>query len=505
MADVVKIFDTTLRDGEQSPGCSMNLNEKLKIARQLALLKVDVIEAGFAISSPGDAAAVEAIAREVKNCSIASLARLVKEDIDAAAAALKPAVCPTIHVFIATSPLHMEYKLKMRPEEVLSQIKELVPYARSLCPQVEFSCEDATRSDRDFLSQCVDAAIAGGATTINIPDTVGYATPEEMSSLIHYLQNNVPNIDQVTLSVHCHNDLGLAVANSLASVKAGARQVECAINGIGERAGNAALEEVVMAIETRKAYYGCGTNIETRQLYRSSSKLSRIIGVSIPPNKAVVGANAFAHEAGIHQHGVLANRETYEIMTPESVGVVKNNLILGKHSGRHAFEDRLISLGYNLKKETIDELFITFKKLSDRKKDITDYDLEALVETRSQTKKYYELDRFIITSGNTIRPTAIVRLKHQGREIEDVALGDGPIFASYKAIDKLTGMDLHLEDYSIRSVSQGEDALGQVSVKVSLHGRTVTGRGLSTDILEYSILAYLHAINKLLSLEEQPV
>ena len=478
MSQQIKIFDTTLRDGEQSPGCSMNLNEKLKMARQLERLRVDIIEAGFAIASPGDFESVAAVAQTVKDCTVASLSRLVKKDIDASAEALKNAASPRIHTFIATSDLHMRYKLKMKPEDVLSQIDELVAYARNLCPDVEFSAEDASRS-------------------------VGYATPEEMFDLISYIKNNVPNIDKATISVHNHNDLGLGVATSLASIKAGATQVECTLNGIGERAGNAALEEIVMALKTRRDFFDCTTRIDTTQIYRSCTRLARIIGQDIPNNKAIVGANAFLHESGIHQHGVLAKRETYEIMTPESIGIVKNNIVLGKHSGRHAFEDRLVSLGYQLPEEAIAKLFEKFKVLCDRKKDVSDYDLEALVESTSHTPEHYKLDRFVINSGNTIRATAIVRLQIDGREVEDVAIGDGPIFACYKAIEKMSPLNLKLEDYSIRSVTDGEDALGQVSVKVTCNGKTLTGRGLSTDILESSILAYLHAINKFISLEKQ--
>ena len=503
MSQQIKIFDTTLRDGEQSPGCSMNLNEKLKMARQLERLRVDIIEAGFAIASPGDFESVAAIAQTIKDCTVASLSRLIKKDIDASAEALKNAVSPRIHTFIATSDLHMRYKLKMKPEDVLSQIDELVAYARNLCPDVEFSAEDASRSDRDFLCRALERAIRAGASTVNIPDTVGYATPEEMFDLISYIKNNVPNIDKATISVHNHNDLGLGVATSLASIKAGATQVECTLNGIGERAGNAALEEIVMALKTRRDFFDCTTRIDTTQLYRSCTRLARIIGQDIPNNKAIVGANAFLHESGIHQHGVLAKRETYEIMTPESIGIVKNNIVLGKHSGRHAFEDRLVSLGYQLPEEAIAKLFEKFKVLCDRKKDVSDYDLEALVESTSHTPEHYKLDRFVINSGNTIRATAIVRLQIDGREVEDVAIGDGPIFACYKAIEKMSPLNLKLEDYSIRSVTEGEDALGQVSVKVTCNGKTLTGRGLSTDILESSILAYLHAINKFISLEKQ--
>ena len=502
MARKIKIFDTTLRDGEQSPGCSMNLNEKLKIAQQLERLRVDTIEAGFAISSPGDFESVKAIAEIIKDCSVASLCRAVKRDIDAAYEAVKGAVNPVIHTFIATSDLHMQYKLQMKPEDVLERIREMVTYSRSLLPNVEFSAEDASRSDRAFLKKAVEIAIACGATVINIPDTVGYATPAEMYDLITYLRKNVDNIDKVDLSVHCHDDLGMAVANSIAAVEAGASQVECTINGIGERAGNSALEEVVMGIHTRGQYLDAYTDIDTTQIYRSSNKLSRIIGVNIPPNKAIVGANAFAHEAGIHQHGVMKNRLTYEIMTPESIGLVKSNMVLGKHSGSHAFKERLNELGYRLNEDEIEAAFEEFKQLCDKKKEVTDYDIEALVEHKSQTVKHYKLEKYIINSGNTIMSTANIVLNHDGDMVEKVSLGDGPVDAAYKAIEKIVNIQIELLDYKIKSVSQGEDALGEVTVKVNHNGNIYIGRGLSTDILESSILALLHAVNKIISRAE---
>lgn len=503
MKDII-IFDTTLRDGEQSPGCSMNINEKLKIARQLQRMKVDIIEAGFAIASAGDFESVRAVAGEITECAIASLARATRGDIDAAWGAVKEARRPIIHTFIATSPLHMECKLRMKPEQVLLQIEEAVTYARSLCGEVEFSAEDASRSEREFLARCVEMAIRCGARTVNIPDTVGYATPEEMAGLIEYLLGTVPNIDKAVVSVHCHNDLGMAVANSLACVRAGARQVECTINGIGERAGNASLEEVVMGISTRSEYYGVGTHVDTTQIFRASNRLSRITGIPIPPNKPIVGRNAFAHESGIHQHGVLANPLTYEIMTPESVGVLKGDLVLGKHSGKHAFVSKLETLGYQFDEALIAELFERFKALADKKKEITDYDIEAIIDAKSRTVKYFELDRFVINTGNTIHPTCIISLWHNGEAQEDVAVGEGPIFAAYSAINKITGMDMKLEDYKISSVTEGDDALGQVNVRASCDGRSVTGRGLSTDILESSIQAYLHAANKLISAGAAP-
>ncbi len=496
----IKIFDTTLRDGEQSPGCSMNLTEKIEIAKQLELLKVDVIEAGFAISSPGDFQSVQTVAKTIRECSVASLSRAVQKDIQASYDALKDAVAPRIHLFIATSPLHMQYKLKMTEEQVLERVKESVSFAKSLMSDIEFSAEDASRSDHAFLAKVVKTAIDAGATTVNIPDTVGYAVPQEMYDLIAYLKQNVDGVDAIDLAVHCHDDLGMGVANSLAAVAAGATQVECTINGIGERAGNASLEEIAMAIHTRRALFDADTRINTKQIYRTSRLLSKIIGVSIPPNKAIVGANAFAHESGIHQHGVLANRETYEIMTPESVGLTTNKMVLGKHSGRHAFEDFLKELGYELSKEDLDTAFEQFKVLCDKKKEVTEHDIEALVAQESnKVVEHFRLQQFVVNSGNNIQSTASVTLLGDSGEPQvQVALGDGPIYAAYQAIDKIVGMSLILQNYKINAVSHGEDALGEVVVKVSSGNRTVTGRGLSTDIIESSILAYLNAVNKLL-------
>lgn len=479
----------------------MNLNEKLKLARQLEVLGVDIIEAGFAIASPGDFESVAAVASELKNTTVASLARCTLTDIDAAASALKTAKNPRLHVFIATSDIHLAHKLRKTREEVLASVAYHVAYAKNLCSEVEFSAEDASRSDKEFLAQVVSCAISNGARIINIPDTVGYSTPAEMAAIIRYLKENVQNSSLAEFSVHCHNDLGMGVANSLACVAAGVTQIECTINGIGERAGNAALEEVVMAIAIRPELYNATTNINTKQLYRTCRLLSRIIALPINPNKAIVGANAFAHESGIHQHGVLKNPLTYEIMTPESVGIVKNNLVLGKHSGKHAFVGRIAELGYTLTDDDLNQAFEDFKALSDRKREITDMDIEALLDTRTSTKKYFSLNRFVINSGNTIVSTSIIRLQcDDGRIIEDVSTGDGPIDASYKAIDKIVGIESTLLDYSIRAIGKGEDAQGEVAVKVGIGEKTVTGRGLSTDILESSILAYLHAINKLKSL-----
>ncbi|MEA5014385.1 MAG: 2-isopropylmalate synthase [Candidatus Limiplasma sp.] len=497
----VKIFDTTLRDGEQAPGCSMDLAEKIEIAQGLERMKVDVIEAGFAIASQGDFEAVQTVARMLKNCTVASLSRATQKDIDAAWNAVKEAKSPLIHTFLATSPTHMQYKLKMSEQEVLEAISSMVAYARNLCPQVEFSAEDATRSDPAFLAKAVDAAIRAGACIINIPDTVGYAMPTEMAELMKYLQKNVENIDSVTLSVHCHNDLGLGVANSLAAVGAGATQVECTINGIGERAGNAALEELVMAMHTRKDLYPFECGVDTTRISPMSRLVYNILGVNAPMNKAVVGQNAFAHEAGIHQHGVMANRSTYEIMTPESIGLMQNRMVLGKHSGRHAVEERLNALGYQLGKEELDQLFARFKDLCDRKKVISDYDLDALAVHRlsdTGAGTGYRLERFTVNSGNYVTSNAVVSVLHDGERTEEVALGDGPIDAAFNAVDKLIPAPPHsLEDYVIQTISEGKDAPGEAMVKIRCGEKGVTGRGLSTDVVEASILAYINGMNKL--------
>ena len=497
----IRIFDTTLRDGEQAPGCSMDLAEKIEIAQALERMKVDVIEAGFAIASQGDFISVQTIAKTLKNCTVASLSRATKKDIDTAWDAVRLAKSPLIHTFLATSPTHMQYKLKMSEQEVLDAIAQMVAYARNLAPQVEFSAEDAMRSDPTFLAKAVDAAIRAGAQVINIPDTVGYATPAEMAQMIGYLKQNVAKIDTVTLSVHCHNDLGLAVANSLAAVQAGATQVEGTINGIGERAGNAALEEIVMALHTRPDLYPVACGVDTTRISPTSRLVFSVIGVNAPINKAVVGQNAFAHEAGIHQHGVMANRATYEIMTPESIGLLQNKMVLGKHSGRHAVEERLSALGYTLDKEELDKLFTQFKALCDRKKAISDYDLEALAVHRlsavSQTTGF-KLERFTVNSGNYVTSNAVVSVLHDGERFEEVAMGDGPIDAAFNAVDKLIPAPAHsLEDYAIQTISEGKDAQGEAIVKIRCGDRVVTGRGLSTDVMEASILAYINGMNKL--------
>jgi 2-isopropylmalate synthase len=500
MAQQIYIFDTTLRDGEQSPGVSLNMHEKLEVARQLESLGVDVIEAGFPAASKGDFEGVKAIAQTIRRPVIAALARSVKEDIDRAWEAVQYAARPRIHVFIATSDIHMKYKLRMEPEDVLKRAVESVAYAKSLCPDVEFSPEDGSRSRPEFLYQVLEAVIEAGATVINIPDTVGYATPAEFGAFIKGIRDNVKNIDKVIISVHCHNDLGLAVANSLAAIENGARQVECTVNGLGERAGNAALEELVMALRTRKDFYGYETNIVTEQIYRSSTLISSVTGVHIQPNKAVVGANAFAHESGIHQHGMLSNRETYEIMTPESIGLKQSQMVLGKHSGRHAFEERLIELGYtNLDPEEVNEAFQKFKDLADKKKHVMDSDIEALVSAEMiQIPEMIQLEYFHVTSGNTLISSSTVRISREGESVEEAACGDGPIDAIFHAIERATSISVILKDYRLRSITSGKDALGEVFVKVEKEDRNYVGRGISTDIIEASAKAYINAINKIL-------
>lgn len=495
----IKIFDTTLRDGEQSPGCSMNLKEKVQVAKQLEHLGVDIMEAGFAIASEGDFQSVKAIAQEVKTATVASLSRALPKDIDRAWEAVKYAKLPRIHTFIATSDIHMKYKLKKTPEQVLEQTAAMVRYAKNYCEDIEFSAEDASRSDHDFLCQVFKTAIEAGATVINVPDTVGYTTPDEYYRLIKYIKENTPGVDKVDISVHCHNDLGLAVANTLAAARAGATQLECTINGIGERAGNAALEEIVMGLATRKDYFGFDTGINTKEIYHTSRLITNVTGQYVQANKSIVGANAFAHESGIHQHGMLANKSTYEIMTPESIGLSANKMVLGKHSGRHAFEDRLKDLGYHLNKEQLDRAFTEFKALADKKKTVSDKDIEALVEQRQTAiDEVYTYDRFVINSGNTITATASVRLGKEGEMVEEVSTGDGPVDASLKAIDKIVGIDFKLMDYKISAVTEGKDAQGSVLASIKKDGQVYKGRGLSTDIVEASIKAYVNAINKML-------
>ncbi|MGB2998156.1 MAG: 2-isopropylmalate synthase [Phycisphaerae bacterium] len=500
----VLVFDTTLRDGEQSPGASMNLTEKLEVARALELLGVDIIEAGFPITSPDDFEAVRAISREVKKPIVAGLARCVPKDIDRAAEAVRDARKPRIHVFLATSRIHRKYKLRKARSEILRLSVEGVERAKRAVQDVQFSPEDAARTEPDFLACVVEAVIEAGATTVNIPDTVGWATPDGFRALIEYLFDRVPNIAEAVVAVHCHDDLGMAEANSLAAVLAGARQVECTINGIGERAGNAALEEIVMALRTRpEAFDGCWTNIKTERLYPISRLVSRVTGLVVQRNKAVVGENAFAHEAGIHADGILKKRTTYEIMDPRTVGLKTSRLVLGKHSGRHQFRERLKALGYRIPPEQIDRLFFgPFKELADRKKEVFDEDIEALVETELVTvPETWRLIGIQVATGTGGMPTATVELEHAGRgeRIRDAATGDGPVDAIFRAMERLTGLSLKLTDYQIRSVTGGKEAQGEVRLEAKHRERTISGRGVSTDILEASAKAYLNAINRALS------
>ena len=497
----IRIFDTTLRDGEQSPGCSMNLTEKIEMARQLEKLGVDVIEAGFAIASPMDHKSVQTIAAAVSNCTVASLARCTKGDIDAAWDAVKEAKHPRIHVFLATSDIHMEYKLKMTREQVLERISSMVAYAKSFCDDIEFSAEDASRSDRAFLAQCYTNAVAAGATTLNVPDTVGYSTPQEMAELITYLKEHVEGIENTDISVHCHDDLGMAVANTLACIKAGATQVECTVNGIGERAGNASLEEIVMALHTRRDFYEAETGINTRQIYNSSKLLSNITGVPIPPSKAIVGANAFAHESGIHQHGVISNAQTYEIMKSTDVGIPQNTMVLGKHSGKHALREKLASMGYELDDQEMENVFARFKDLADKKKNITGSDIEALVlHRRNAFIGTCKLLGHVVNTGHGVPNTSYIKLQRGDEVLEDVAISTGPLDASFQAINRMLGMeDIRLESFSLNAVTDGEDAVGEAVVKLEdKNGATYTGTGLSTDIIESSIRAYVNGINKMM-------
>ena len=497
MDNRVLIFDTTLRDGEQSPGCSMNQEEKLRLARQLEQLRVDVIEAGFPIASPGDFEGVREIAGIVQGCTVAALARAVKTDIDRAWEAIRAAARPRIHTFIATSDIHMTHKLHKTREQVVADAVAAVRYARSLCDDVEFSCEDASRSDIDFLCTIVDAAIQAGATTINLPDTVGYAVPEEYAEMFRQIRRRVPNAGKAVLSAHCHNDLGLAVANSLAAVGAGARQVECTINGIGERAGNAALEEIVMAIGTRHEHLGLSTGIQTEEIYRSSRLLSSLTGMLVQRNKAIVGANAFAHEAGIHQDGVLKSALTYEIMTPQSVGIRHSTLVLGKHSGRHALKTRYEQLGYDLGKEELERVYERFCAIADKKKEIYDEELLAILEDRiSDTDQYYHLEGLQVSTGTNVRPTATIELRQGTQRFVDSATGDGPVDAAYRAIERITGVIGKLTEYSLKSVSLGHDTIGEAFVRVEFDGILFNGRAASTDIVTGSVLAYLGALNR---------
>lgn len=494
----VKIFDTTLRDGEQSPGCSMNLEEKLRMGHQLAKLNVDIIEAGFPIASEGDFESVKRIAQEIKGPVIAGLARANKMDIDRCWEAVQFAERPRIHIFLATSDIHLKYKLRKTHDEVLEAAVEAVKHAASYTEDVEFSAEDATRSNWDYLVKVFTAVIDAGAKTINVPDTVGYTIPSQFGKLIGYLKANIPNIDKATISVHCHNDLGLGVSNSLAAIENGARQVECTVNGIGERAGNASMEEIVMTLNVRKDELPFTTRIVTEQIYPTSRMLSSITGINVQPNKAIVGENAFAHESGIHQDGILKYQQTYEIMTPESVGIPKNKLVLGKHSGRHAFKDRLQSLSIHVEGAALDKAFRSFKELADKKKNVYDEDLIALVEGAAGTlKQKFALEDIAVSSGTHVVAQANVSLTIDGQLVTGNASGDGPVDSVFKAIRDLTGFEGTLDRYAVNAITGGTDAQGEVVVTVTDNGKTVRGNGAHTDIVVASAMAFISALNRL--------
>lgn len=496
----VIIFDTTLRDGEQAAGGTMNIQEKLEIAHQLEKLGVDVIEAGFPISSQGDFEAVQAIAREIRIPVICALSHANEQAIDRAWEAVKSAEYPRIHVFLSASDVHLMYQLKKSRDEILELARKMVAYAKKYCDDIEFSPMDASRTGPKYIHQIVEAAVEAGATTVNIPDTVGYAIPGEYSGLIDSIMKNVPNIGKAVVSVHCHNDLGLAVANSLAAVEVGARQVECTINGIGERAGNASLEEIVMAIKTREDFYHLTTGINTRQIYKTSRLVSELTGFIVQPNKAIIGANAFRHESGIHQDGVIKMPITYEIMDPRSVGIPASSLVLGKLSGRHAFKERIAELGYVLNDEDLNRAFTAFKELADKKKEVTDRDIESLLAEGQRTvQERYHLDRIQVTCGDRGIPTAAVRLiTPDGKAAADAALGTGPVDAVYKAINRIVGVANVLTEFSVKSVTEGIDAIGEVLIRIETDGTTYTGRGADTDIIVASGKAYINALNRLL-------
>ncbi|WNQ10340.1 2-isopropylmalate synthase [Paenibacillus aurantius] len=496
----IYLFDTTLRDGEQSPGVNLNTQEKVEIALQLEKLGIDRIEAGFPAASPGDLAGVNAVARAVKNATIIGLARSREKDIDAVWEAVKDAQDPCLHVFIATSPIHRKHKLRMEKHQVLEAAEAAIKYAKKYFSKIEFSAEDAGRTELDFLCEVTELAIRTGATVVNIPDTVGYMTPLEYGNIFKTLKENVPGIEKIQLSAHCHDDLGLATANALAAIANGADQIEGTINGIGERAGNTSLEEVAMALETRKELFQAKTTITYGEIYRTSRLVSKLTGMVVPGNKAIVGANAFAHESGIHQDGMLKEKTTYEIMSPEMIGVKESKLVLGKHSGRHAFREKLSDLGYELSEEQVNTAFGKFKELADKKKDVSDEDLMALIEEKLiTTPEVFVLDTIQVAYGNQSVPSATIRLHTiEGGVLEEAAIGNGSVDAIYKAIDKATKEEVELDDYSIKSVSHGKDALGEVHVVLKQGDFSVQGRGISTDILEASAKAYLDAVNRLI-------
>ncbi len=497
----VIIFDTTLRDGEQAAGGALTLEEKHEIGHQLQMLGVDIIEAGFPHTSPGDFAAVQLLARELRDCQIAGLSGIKEEQIDSTWNALKEAEAPLLHVVLSTSDIHLEHQLHISREQALELSVEAVRYAKRYCSVIEFSAMDATRSDWDYLCQVLAATIKAGATVVNIPDTVGYVQPDEFGALIEYVRSNVPGIEKVTLSVHCHDDLGQAVANSLRAIQCGARQVECTINGVGERAGNAALEEIVMALKTRGDFFNLATKVDTAQIYRTSRLVSNYMGMEVPPNKAIVGANAFAHASGLHQDGMLKERTTYEIMTPDSIGVGGSKIVLGKTSGRHAFREKLRELGYTLGSDDFTRAFAAFKELADKKKEVTERDLESLVAEELRTvSETYHLEQVQVSCGDNSVPTATVKLvAPDGEVIADAALGTGPVDAVYKAINRLVQVPNTLTEFSVKSITEGIDAIGEVTIKIESEGRTYIGRGASTDILVASGKAYMNAINRLLA------
>ena len=500
MSDKIYIFDTTLRDGEQSPGCSMNTQEKMKMARQLEALNVDIIEAGFPIASDGDFEAVREISKTIKGCTIAGLCRATTLDIDRAFEALQYAAKPRIHVFIATSDIHLKHKLNKTREQVLEQSINAVAYAKKLTNDIEFSCEDASRSDIDYLCQIIEAVINAGATTINLPDTVGYALPQDYGTMISIIRGRIKNIGKAVLSTHCHNDLGLAVSNSIAAVVNGARQIECTINGIGERAGNASLEEFVMALKTRPDALPFHTDVKAEEIYKSSRLLSTLTGMMVQRNKAIVGANAFSHEAGIHQDGIIKSRMTYEIMTPESVGIKHSTLVLGKHSGRHALKKRFEELGYSLNPEELNNVYTEFTQLADKKKEILDEDLVAILNNKfDNDETSFTLSSLQVMTGTGVKSTAVVELSDGKETFVDSATGDGPVDAAYNAIERITKMNGQLTDYNIKSVTWGGDAVGEVVVKVIFNDVIFTGHAASTDIVTGSVEAYLQAVNRAIS------
>ena len=506
MAERVFVFDTTLRDGEQSPGNTMNTPEKLRVAKQLEALGVDIIEAGFPIASDGDFEAVRLIAETVTNCEVAGLARANNDDIDRAWEAVKVARIPRIHTFISTSDIHLKHQFKKTKDEILKIAVDAVKRAKTYTANVEFSAMDATRSDWDYLCKVLAEVIEAGAVTVNVPDTVGYAVPAEFGELIRYIKTHVPNIDQAVISVHCHNDLGLAVANSIAAVQNGARQVECTINGIGERAGNAALEEIAMILRTRKDLFGADTRIVSEKIYPTSRLITSITGSSVQPNKAIVGANAFAHESGIHQDGLLKSKLTYEIMKPESVGITKSSLVLGKHSGRHAFRERIEELGYVFSDTEVNLAFKRFKALSDMKKYVYDEDIEMIImDEIYKIPEKYRLAYLNVTCGNSTVPTATVKLEIDGTVLQDVGIGDGPVDAIYKIVKRMVKTGSRLLKYSVNSITKGMDAQGEVFVKIEEKGSTVIGKGTDTDIIVASAKAYINALNKLEYMKKRKV